>query len=105
VHPQGHVLNDLSWGGFLEWNDSNASVFIDSRSEIYDEWGVLADYIDAETIRRPFEVLDRYRIQVVLFPKNERLSYLLARSRDHSSGWVVGYEDANSIVFERKVVP
>jgi hypothetical protein len=93
----GRVMNELSWGGYLEWTDRNIPVFIDSRSEIFDPWGVLQDYIDVIGIKRPLEVLDQDKIRYALFPRNTSIVYLLTRT----PGWSTVYEDGTAIVLQR----
>jgi hypothetical protein len=93
----GRILNDLSWGGYIEWNDPGLPVFIDSRSELFDPWGVLQEYIDATSIKRPLEVIDKYQIRYVLFPKEEPIVYLLTRT----PGWSIKYQDKSTILLER----
>jgi hypothetical protein len=93
----GRVLNDLSWGGYLEWSDRSIPVFIDSRSEIFDPWGVLQDYIDVVGIKRPLEVIDQYKIRYALFPRNSSIVYLLTRT----TGWSTIYQDDTAILLHR----
>ncbi len=93
----GALMSNLSWGGYIEWNDRKRPVFIDSRSEIFDPWGVLQEYIDATSIKSPFEVIDKYKIRYVLFPPKDPISYLLART----PGWTIRYQDETAILFER----
>jgi hypothetical protein len=93
----GRVMNELSWGGYLEWSDRSVPVFIDSRSEIFDPWGVLQDYIDVVGIKRPLEVTDQYKIRYALFPRNASIVYLLTRT----PGWSTVYQDDTAVVLHR----
>jgi len=93
----GRIMNELSWGGYLEWNDPKLPLFIDSRSELFDPWGVLQEYVDAASIKRPFEVMDKYEIRYVLFPRQAPLVYLLT----HTPGWTIRYQDDQAILLER----
>jgi hypothetical protein len=93
----GPILNDFGWGGYLEWSDPSIPFFIDPRADIFDQWGVLQEYIDTTSIKRPFEVIDKYRIRYVLFPKKDPIIYLLT----HTPGWTPIYQDDNAIVLER----
>jgi hypothetical protein len=95
--PQGRLLTDYNWGGYLVWNVRQIPVFIDSRVDIYEYSGVFADYLDAMGVKRTFEVLDKYDVRYVLFEKETPLSYLLA----HNTNWKVLYDDSIAIVFER----
>lgn len=99
LHPQGNVLNDYLWGGYLIRNLPEVPVFIDSRVDVFESNGVFRDYLDATRLRGTFQVLDKYRIRYVLFERNSPLSYLL----EHTPGWKIDYQDSSSILFERSV--
>jgi hypothetical protein len=99
VQLSGRIMNELSWGGYLEWNQPQAQFFIDSRSELFDPAGVLQDYIDATGVRHTLQLLDKYEIRYVLFPKNDPIVYLLTRT----TGWVTKYSDDQAILLERNL--
>ena len=98
THPlPGRLLNDFNWGGYLIWNLPQTPVFIDTRADAFEERGIYAEYLDAILVKRPLEILDKYRIQSVLMPKADPLSYLLM----HSSGWIVRYQDETAVIMQR----
>lgn len=97
-HPQGNVLNDYLWGGYMIWDVRNIPVFIDSRVDIFEHHGVFKDYLDLTQLRGTFTILDKYAIRYVLFRRSAPLSYLL----EHSSGWKIDYLDKTTILFERQ---
>lgn len=96
-HPRGRVFNDYLWGGYLIWNVRQVPVFIDSRVDVFEHNGVLADYLHAIRIEDSLQILDKYSIQYVLFENHRPLTYLL----QHTSGWKVDYQDKTAILFER----
>jgi hypothetical protein len=96
-HPHGNVFNDYLWGGYLEWNVRQIPVVIDSRVDVFERNGVLADYLHAIRIEDSLQILDKYSIQYVLFENHRPLSYLLR----HTPGWKVDYEDKTTVLFER----
>ncbi len=96
-HPRGNVFNDYLWGGYLVWNVRQVPVFIDSRVDVFERNGVLADYLHAIRIEDSLQVLDKYSIQYVLFENHRPLTYLL----QHTPGWKVDYQDKTAILFER----
>jgi hypothetical protein len=96
--PAGRVLNSYDWGGYLEWHDRDLKVFIDSRVDIFEYAGVLADYLDLMELKSPEKILDKYHVQYVLFSPRHRLSYAL----EHNPDWRVDYRDPVAILFERK---
>jgi hypothetical protein len=100
-HPEGNVLNDYMWGGYMIWNVRQVPVFVDSRVDIFEHHGVFKDYLDLVQLRGSIGVLDKYSIRYVLFRANAPLSYLL----EHNSGWKVDYRDTTAILFERTARP
>ena len=97
-NPEGPVLNDYDWGGYLIWNARQVPVFIDSRVDIYEYCGVLKDYIDLTSMQQPLEVLDRHHIRYVLFARRSAIAYLLR----HTAGWKLDYADDTTELFERE---
>ena len=94
---QGRLLNQFEWGGYLIWNARDIPVFIDSRTDIFEYHGVLADYLSAVSLNDTLAILDRYRIDSVLLEPNASMIYLLKRT----PGWKVQYEDGVSVLLVR----
>jgi hypothetical protein len=97
-HPHGNVFNDYLWGGYLIWNVRQVPVFIDSRVDVFERNGILADYLHTIRIEDSLQILDKYSIRYVLFENHRPLSYLL----QHTPGWKVDYQDKTAILFERR---
>ena len=95
--PQGRVLTHYLWGGYLDWNDRNLKVFIDSRVDIFEYAGVLQDYLDVLGLKKSNEILDKYKIQYVFFPPDEPLTYIL----EHDPAWKTIYSDKVSVLLQR----
>ncbi|MGD0324772.1 MAG: hypothetical protein ABSD45_13640 [Terriglobia bacterium] len=93
----GRVLNSYAWGGYLCWNDRNFKEFIDSRADIFVYAGVFKEYIDLLGLENTTAILDKYRIQYVLFGPKEPVSVLLR----HDRNWKVVFSGPTSLVFER----
>ena len=71
--------------------------FVDGRDEIFVSNGTFDEYTSAVLMKRPFEVLDSYRINYVLLEPNRPLGYLL----EHSLAWRLIYSDKAAVLFER----
>jgi hypothetical protein len=108
---QGNVLNFYLWGGYLEWNDPNIKVFVDSRVDIFEYAGVLQDYLQllgSDTLVRQLNpILQKYDIHYVLFPPGNSANPNLAGSGliyllQHDPNWIVAYQDKVSVLMERK---
>jgi hypothetical protein len=93
----GRLLSWYDFGGYIEFYAPAIKTFADSRNDIFMDNGVLNDYIKINAIEQPFELLDKYKIDYVLFPVDKRLTYVL----DHSPGWRTIYEDKVAKLFER----
>jgi hypothetical protein len=74
-------------------------VFIDSRTDIFEHYGVLADYLRAISLTNTLEVFDKYNIRYVFLPKDDPVIYLLR----NTPGWKVNYQDGVAIIMERSV--
>jgi hypothetical protein len=98
---QRQITNRLfSWydfGGYIEFYAPAIKTFADGRTDIFVYNGVLNDYIKINAIESPFELLDKYKIDYVLFPVDKRLTYVL----DHSTGWHTIYEDKVVKLYQR----
>jgi hypothetical protein len=94
---KGRLLNEYRWGGYLEWEAPEVKTFIDPRSDIFVEHGIMADYAKAAHIEDTFGVLDKYQIQYVLMPRETPFAYVLA----HNPAWKMTYEDEQAALFER----
>jgi hypothetical protein len=96
-HLNGRIFNQYGWGGYMEWNAPELKPFIDGRADIFVYNGTLADYAEAILIQAPFEILDKYRIDYVLLPSDQPLTYLL----EHSSAWHPIYTDKVAVLLQR----
>ena len=93
----GRLFNSYDFGGYIEFYAPGIKTFADGRTDIFAYNGVLDDYLKINTIERPLELLDKYKIDYVLFPVDKHLSYLL----DHSAGWHTIYEDKAVKLYQR----
>ena len=96
-HPEGRVLNDYLWGGYLIWNAPHIPVFIDSRVDIFEYNGVFADYLELTQLHSALGILDRYKIRYVLYRRDSPVAYLLM----NTSGWKTRYRDETTVLLER----
>jgi hypothetical protein len=90
-------FNYDNWGGYLLYKTGHR-VFIDDRADFYGE----AFYSDYGTVSQVSpgwkELLDKYKIQWVLFPKNSRLAAALKETR----GWKLVAEDSAAYLYARQ---
>jgi hypothetical protein len=97
-HPvAGRMLNSYGFGGYLVWIGQR--VFVDGRSELYEDGGVLSDYMQLATLRPGgLDVLRRYQIQSCLLGRDEPLAVVLGALPD----WQKIYSDHTSALFVRR---
>jgi hypothetical protein len=113
AHPaQGNVVNFYLWGGYIEWNDPETKVFVDSRVDIFEYAGVVQDYLDLlgsdSLVRRLDPILQKYHARYVLFPPGNSANPNLAGSGliyllQHEANWKVAYQDKVSVLMERQM--
>ncbi|SNS47367.1 hypothetical protein SAMN05421770_1011126 [Granulicella rosea] len=98
-HPQsGEMLNAFDWGGYLIWNQPSVPVYIDTRADVFEDSGILLQYVDTIALRTPIDGIGRGGVGYVLMPVGEPLVRVLRRSTD----WTVVYEDRTAAVLIRK---
>jgi hypothetical protein len=97
----GRLFHYYDFGGYIEFYAPEVKTFADGRADIFIYNGIFDDYLKVNKIDAPFELLDKYRIDYVLFPVGKRLDYVL----DHSLAWRSIYEDKVVKLYERVPVP
>ncbi|MFN8515810.1 MAG: hypothetical protein U0841_25155 [Chloroflexia bacterium] len=100
-HPQGNVLNEDGWGGYLITNLPERPVFIDSRVDFYGR-DFLEEYITVVRVRTGWrDVLDRYDIAYILMPPDTQLVAALQNDPNWRTVVSVNDEHDKSILLER----
>jgi hypothetical protein len=94
----GNMLNEYVFGGYLIWAMPEHPVFVDGRSDVFEETGVLGEFADWATLRSdPVRLLDKYKIRFCLLARQSPMAKVLPLL-----GWTAVYSDSNSTVFVRK---
>jgi hypothetical protein len=100
-HPQGNVLNEDGWGGYLITNLPERPVFIDSRVDFYGR-EFLEEYITVTKVREGWrDVLVRHDIAYILLSPDTQL---IAALRDDPNWRVVvdvDEEHEKAVLLER----
>jgi hypothetical protein len=97
-HPvPGPMLNSYGFGGYLIL--SGYKTFIDGRSELFEQTGILDDYMHI-TLLKPgaMQVLSGYHVRSCLMQRDEPLSTVLGVMPD----WQTVYSDPVSVIFVRR---
>jgi hypothetical protein len=100
-HPSsGPMFDKEFWGGYLIRElGPQQKVFIDGRANLYEEAGVLTDYLNIISLApdTPF-LLRKYHIESCLVEPHSPLAVFLGQS----PGWERVYADPLSIIFVRR---
>src|SRR5580704_11614863 len=93
----GPLFNSYGFGGYMI--EAGYKTFIDGRSELFEQTGVLGDYMHV-TLLKPgaLQVLGGYGIQSCLLERDEPLATLLASSPD----WNKVYSDPVSALYVKR---
>ena len=83
IQPSWRTFDSDTVGGMMSF--LSKPDFIDSRFDIFEHRGVLADYLRAMYVVSPLEVFDKYKIDHVLVTDNMPVAYLLK----HTAGWTI----------------
>jgi len=92
----GPMYNSYNWGGYLLWALPQEPVFVDGRTDVYNEF--LLEYVKVMYIRPGWQdVLTRYNIRLVLTERDSLLATMLATQ----SEWQLAYSDEQAALYTR----
>ena len=96
--PAGPLFNSYNWGGYLIWALPQYPVFVDGRTDLYDD-AFLRDYLSVVWAQDGWEeTLDDYEINLVLIEPQSMLARLLAER----PGWKQAYQGSMATVLVRE---
>lgn len=97
-HPAGPIFNNYNWGGYLIWVARDYPVYVDGRTDLYDD-EFLTVYLNTYSAQDGWDAnLDKDNINLVLIEPASPLARVLAYD-DH---WEKTYEDSVAVVYLRK---
>lgn len=96
VQPSWRTFNEYELGGRFDFDGRRD--FVDSRVDIFEHSGIFGDYVKTINIKTSFELLDKYRIDHILFTEKTPFIYLV----EHSQQWSVVKRDRDWVLLERK---
>lgn len=96
TQPQGRLFNSYNWGGYLLWMLPEIPVFVDGRTDLYndeilDQWFQVVKFQDGWE-----KVIERWQINVILMEKDWIGAKFLQQSE-----WCQKYLDDVAIVLEK----
>jgi hypothetical protein len=90
THDAGErIFNKYEWGGYLGLKLPDQPIFIDGRADVYGD-AILREYVDVIGVDDPARVLDRYRIDHVLYPRESDLAKWLDEQPTWKRTWESG---------------
>jgi hypothetical protein len=81
IQPSWRTFNADHVGGRMDFESKPA--YIDSRFEIFEHRGILAEYLNITSLHDSLELLEKERIDHILITQSAPLAYLL----DRTPGW------------------
>jgi hypothetical protein len=95
TQPPGNLFNPYNWGGYLIYALPEKPVFVDGRTDLYND-ELLSEWLAVEATYPGWEaILARHQVGVVLTENGSRLDRELART----SGWRESYRDDQAVVY------
>jgi hypothetical protein len=97
-HPQpGKLFNSYNWGGYLLWSLPEYPVFIDGRTDLYDD-EMITQWLQVMGAKEGWEnVLSDYGINLILVEKDATLAHVL----DFAQTWHLTYQDDHAVIYRR----
>jgi hypothetical protein len=98
-YPGERLLNEYAWGDYLLFFfEAPPKIFIDGRADMYGE-EIFSDYLKITRLNKGTdELLEKYRIDWVLFPKD----HILLRYLTERKGWQQVYSDEKIGILVKK---
>lgn len=94
--PPGRLFNSYNWGGYLIWALRDYPVFIDGRTDLYDD-ELVGQWLKVMRVEPGWQgILRAYQVHLVLVEDDTFLTRTLAGEQD----WVMLYEDEVAAIFQ-----
>jgi hypothetical protein len=95
-HPAGRLFNMYNWGGYLLWELPEYPVFVDGRTDLYDD-ALINDWLTTIRGEKGWqENLDRWQINTVLVEPDAALVENLKQA-----GWKQLFKDPVAVIYTR----
>jgi hypothetical protein len=95
-HPSGPMFNSYDWGGYFTWSLPEYPVFIDGRTDLFND-ELIDEWLQVVNVQPGWQqVLDRWKIRLVVLEPGRPLSKILA-----AQGWKLDYQDEQAVILSR----
>ncbi|HLF90166.1 MAG TPA: hypothetical protein VI451_14565 [Anaerolineales bacterium] len=96
THPPGRIFNSYNWGGYLQWELPEYPVFVDGRTDLYDD-EIIRQWFQVVRAEEGWQVvLDEWDVRLIFLEKE---SAVLAYLEDE--GWELLYSDDKAEIYGR----
>jgi hypothetical protein len=96
TEPPGRLFNSYNWGAYLLWELPEYPVFVDGRTDLYND-EVIGEWLRVARAEEGWqETLDRWDVHLILLEPNTPLVYRL-----EVNGWKRLYSDDVAVVYGR----
>ena len=96
AEPPGRLFNSYNWGAYLLWALPEHPVFVDGRTDLYND-EVIGEWLHAARAEEGWQgVLDRWDVRLILLEPSTPLVYRL-----EVNGWRLLYSDEVAVVYGR----
>jgi hypothetical protein len=100
--PAGPLFNSYNWGGYLIWELPDYPVFVDGRTDLYDD-EFLTEYLSIVFAQDGWDQqLESYGINLVLIEPQSMLGRMLRERALNNEGWSQLYRDEMAAIFARE---
>lgn len=92
----GRLFNSYNWGGYLLWDLPQYPVFIDGRTDLYND-EIIDQWLKVVKAQPDWElVLDNWEVRLILLERNAPVVQHLSRA-----GWRLLFKDELSVIYFR----
>ena len=96
--PEGRLFNSYNWGGYLLWALPDYPVFVDGRTDLYND-KIINKWLTVVRVDSSWQdILEEYGVNLVLIEPRSMLDRTLAVD----PAWTPIYQDTISILYQRK---
>lgn len=95
--PGERVLNEYNWGGYLQWGLRGFPVFVDGRTDLFND-EIVGQWITVVQAGEDWqEILDRYQVDLVMLQPDRPVLVVLPQA-----GWRRLYRDPQAVIYGRE---
>lgn len=96
-HPEGRLFNSYNWGGYLLWALPEYHVFVDGRTDLYDD-KIINEWLKVVQGKDGWqEVLSEWEVNSILLePDRQIIDQLI------NEGWEMVYADQVAVIYRRQ---